>query len=559
MQQAHPELKKITKGVLIATLTSVLTSGFLNAESQALGMQNFVNQMFIASSGATAAGSGNGVTYSGGYFEARTPLSGANVIAFTPPDISAGCGGINLFFGSFHFINGQEFMALLREIGQQALGYAFQLAIDAMCHQCGALLSEIEKDIQDMNNALKNTCQLAKGIFNGDDMGDIAQVVNTSRNLMSSAVGDVSDIFKGTEPAMASTVASDEASISTNWTELMTSVGLNGQATTTNVPQTAKQAQSIPQYNMFWKAINAADTQNMLLGLGDATTIASVPESVSTTNTNICATTTETTNACTKEILMSLVGTMIILPGESTNSSNASSAATQNQTNNTATGNINDGWKWGPSLNLRELVNGTSTAHVYQCTPNNVAGVHYRTFGPNTGCIGHLAPTGTLGGMGYVGIKTAVEGYLLGGNVGGVYHNGLVNDLNAGITPSAATQDFEQGLPYGTATILQDAETGNQNDPGMGLLAQIAKLLEPYIVDEFAVKFGDAAMEAVSVYNGQHHIIVPPGYKAYLAMLNTQIQTYETRESLNDKNVRLAEELVQSAKARTANASGGKV
>ena len=559
MQQAHPELKKITKGVLIATLTSVLTSGFLNAESQALGMQNFVNQMFIASSGATAAGSGNGVTYSGGYFEARTPLSGANVIAFTPPDISAGCGGINLFFGSFHFINGQEFVALLREIGQQALGYAFQLAIDAMCHQCGALLSMIEKDIQDMNNALKNTCQLAKGIFTGADLGNLAQVVNTSRNLMSSAAGDVSDFFKGTEPAMSSTITSDENSISTNWTALMTSVGLNGQASTTSVPQTTPQAYSLPQYNMFWKAINAADTQNMLAGLSDASTIPAVPEAVSTTNSNVCATTTETTNACTKEILMSLVGTLIILPGESTNSSNASGAATQNPTNNTATGNINGSPLVATaSLYLPELVNGTPKAPVWQCTYNNIAGTHYQTFGPVTGCIGPLGTT-TLGSMGYVGIKTAVRGYLLGGYVGGVYHNGLVNDLNAGITPSAATQDFEQGLPYGTATILQDAETGNQNDPGMGLLAQIAKLLEPYIVDELAVKFGDAAMEAVSVYSGQHHIIVPPDYKSNMAALNAQIQTYETKESLNDKNVRLAEELVQSAKARTANASGGKV
>ncbi|ACK78317.1 conjugal transfer protein TraH [Acidithiobacillus ferrooxidans] len=559
MQQAHPELKKITKGVLVATLTSVLTSGFLNAESQALGMQNFVNQMFIASSGATAAGSGNGVTYSGGYFEARTPLSGANVIAFSPPDISAGCGGINLFFGSFHFINGQEFMALLREIGQQALGYAFQLAIDAMCHQCGALLSMIEKDIQDMNNALKNTCQLAKGIFNGDDMGDIAQVVNQTRRVMSSAVGDVSDIFKGTEPAMSSTIASDETSISTNWTELMTSVGLNGQAAKTPVPKTAPQAYSLPQYNMFWKAINAADTQDMLLGLSDTTMVASVPEAVSTTNSNICATTTETTNACTKEILMSLVGTLIILPGESTNSSNASGAATQNQTNNTATGNINSNTlAWGASLNLQQLVNGISKAPVWQCTYRNIGGTHYQTFGPVTGCIGPLGTT-TLGGMGYVGIKTAVRGYLLGGYVGGVYHNGLVNDLNMGITPSAATLAFEQGMPYGTATILQDAETGNQNDPGVGLMAQIAKLLEPYIVDEFAVKFGDAALDAVGVYNGQNHIIVPPDYKFYLAALNAQIQTYETKESLNDKNVRLAEELVQSAKARIANASGGKV
>ncbi|MHB8890391.1 MAG: conjugal transfer protein TraH, partial [Acidobacteriaceae bacterium] len=93
-----------------------------------------------------------------------TPMSGANVISFSPPNISAGCGGINLYMGSFHFINGQQFMALLRTVGQEALGYAFELAIQAMCHQCGALLSAIQKAISDMNNALRNTCQLAQGV-----------------------------------------------------------------------------------------------------------------------------------------------------------------------------------------------------------------------------------------------------------------------------------------------------------------------------------------------------------------------------------------------------------
>ncbi len=551
MRQARPELKKITKGVLIATLASVLTSGFLNAESQALGMQNFVNQMFIASSGATTAASGNGVTYSGGYFEARTPLSGANVIAFSPPDISAGCGGINLFFGSFHFINGQEFMALLREIGQQALGYAFQLAIDAMCHQCGALLSMIEKDIQDMNNALKNTCQLAKGIFSGADMGNIAQVVNETRKVMSSAVGDVSGIFTGTEPYMQSTISSDEASIKTNYTELVNSVGLNGQTTQQQKQITVPQAASAPQFNMFWKSINITQTQNLLNGLGMAGGLSpAVPEAQSPT-TNINCENAAVANACTKEILMSVAGTLVIPPLESNNDTNAGSQAMQQQTNNTATGNIGGKAAWyQPQLSLIDLVNGTPNAQVYQCNYDAIGGTTYTQYGPNTGCIGPMQTT-TLQAMGYVGIKAAVKDLMFGGLLNGVNHNGLINDLEQGAPLSATAQAFENGLPPGTQLLLKNAQTGNQNNAS-NLLRQVGIMIEPEVVDEFAAKYGEAVLKAVQPYSDVKHIILEPGYQQNLRTLQSEENLYVKLESDNMKLTRLATTIVHNARKAMA-------
>ena len=551
MQQTHPELKKITKGVLIATLTSVLTSGFLNAESQALGMQNFVNQMFIASSGATAAGSGNGVTYSGGYFEARTPLSGANVIAFSPPNICAGCGGVNLYFGSFHFINGQNFMALLREIGQQALGYAFQLAIDAMCHQCGALLSMIEKDIQDMNNALKNTCQLAKGIFNGDDMGDIAQVINQTRKVMSSNLGDVSGFFSGSEPSNQSTISEDEASIKKNYTELVNAIDPTGQTTQQQKQITVPQAASLPQFNMFWKAINITQTQNLLNGLGMAGGLSpSVPEEQSPT-TNINCENSAVANACTKEILMSVVGTLVIPPMESNNDTNAGVQAAQQQTNNTATGNIGGKAAWyPPQTSLIDLVNGTPKAEVYQCNYDTLNGTTYTQYGPNTGCIGPMSTT-TLKAMGYVGIKKAVKDLMFGGLLNGVNHNGLINDLEFGYPISTTTQAFENGLPPGTQLLLKNAQTGNQNNPS-NLLRQVGLMIEPEIVDEFAAKYGEAVLKAVQPYADVKHIILEPGYQQNLLNLENEENLYVKLESANMALTRLATTVVHNARKAMA-------
>ena len=552
MRKTNPELKKITKGVLIATLASVLTTSFLNEEGQAgsLAMQNFVNQMFVASSGGTATSSGNGVTYSGGYFEVRTPLAGANVIAFTPPDISAGCGGINLYFGSFHFINGQQFMALLREIGQQALGYAFQLAIDAMCHQCGALLAMIEKDIQDMNNALKNTCQLAKGVFNGDDMGDIAQVVNQTRKVMGSAVGDVSGIFSGTEPSMQSTVDNDEASIKTNFTELMNSVGDSGTAVTTTTTVAASQAEAVPQFNMFWKAINATESQMLMAGLSTAVTIpASVPEAQATSS-NIPCENSSTPDACTKEILMSLVGTIIIPPQESSNNNNAQGQAIQSQTDNVASGNIGGRAHWYPaSLNLTDLVNGTTNGSVYQCQAfTSSSGQSYGQYSPNTGCIGTMTTT-SLSTMGYIGIKKTVQDLMFGGDLNGVMHNGLIPDLEQDVTPSATALAFENGLPTGAQVLLKDAQTGNQNNPS-SLLFFVGKSLEPIVVNEFATRFGEVVLKAAQPYANVKHIILPPDYKLHLQTLENEEMSYQKLEAVDMRKMNNTRLIVQSARVR---------
>ena len=66
---------------------------------------------------------------SGGSMFMRMPKRTYNISTFTPPSYSTGCGGIDLFAGGFSFINKEQFVAMLRNIGSNALGYGFKLAI----------------------------------------------------------------------------------------------------------------------------------------------------------------------------------------------------------------------------------------------------------------------------------------------------------------------------------------------------------------------------------------------------------------------------------------------
>jgi len=98
-----------------------------------------------------------------GSFSARIPTKPISVFAVDPPRLSAGCGGIDMIGGSFSFINGDELIAILRAIGQQAKALLFKLAIDAINKQLGGLITEFAEKVQKMNELLKNTCSIAQG------------------------------------------------------------------------------------------------------------------------------------------------------------------------------------------------------------------------------------------------------------------------------------------------------------------------------------------------------------------------------------------------------------
>ena len=79
---------------------------------------------------------------SGGSVEARANVQPFDIFSVSPPHIKAGCGGLDLYFGGLNFINKQQIITLLKSVGQNALGYAFSMGLEAVCPTCN---SESEK------------------------------------------------------------------------------------------------------------------------------------------------------------------------------------------------------------------------------------------------------------------------------------------------------------------------------------------------------------------------------------------------------------------------------
>jgi conjugative transfer pilus assembly protein TraH len=128
-----------------------------------------------------------------GTYRLRIPMNNVSVINLTPPEIRAGCGGIDLYGGSFSFINTAQFRQTLRQIGANAVGYAFQLALKSMCDACNQIIT----GLQDMMNAFTrmnvDTCKWAQGLVNDTvkSFAHEADVKGMSDATYENTVGDM--------------------------------------------------------------------------------------------------------------------------------------------------------------------------------------------------------------------------------------------------------------------------------------------------------------------------------------------------------------------------------
>ena len=131
----HPDRPPLWRpsATLLALLLVIsplpLRAGDLNTE---------VNDMFNnlgAIGNYTAPGAFRGQTfntYTGGNLMMRSPNKVYQLAAIQFPSAKAGCGGIDVFGGSFSHISATEFKNMLKNITAALPGIAFQLALEAV-------------------------------------------------------------------------------------------------------------------------------------------------------------------------------------------------------------------------------------------------------------------------------------------------------------------------------------------------------------------------------------------------------------------------------------------
>ena len=152
--------KRIVAAVLAVSVPLTSTA---NVQTSMQGWFNDIG----AYGNVTGAAAYQGQTrnlYTGGSLYMRTPVRNYQLATVSPPAFKAGCGGIDLFAGSFSFINKEQLTAMLRNIANNAIGYAFMMAVKSVSPDLADLMQYLQDQVSKVNNLNINSCQAAEGI-----------------------------------------------------------------------------------------------------------------------------------------------------------------------------------------------------------------------------------------------------------------------------------------------------------------------------------------------------------------------------------------------------------
>lgn len=153
-----------TLPVAIAFASVMLVTGPVHADMNQK-MAGVFDGMVSSSPAGTWETQTRGVV-SGGGFRVRTPIVEEQPFNFQMPSADASCGGIDMFAGSFSYINTDQLIELGRAIMSNAKNYAFKLALGVVSPKISAQLQQLEDVMQKLNEMSMNSCEWGKGLVN---------------------------------------------------------------------------------------------------------------------------------------------------------------------------------------------------------------------------------------------------------------------------------------------------------------------------------------------------------------------------------------------------------
>lgn len=104
--------------------------------------------------------------YSLGNYSYRTPVQTYTPYSVSLPSVKGGCGGIDMYGGSFSFINSDQIVAMFKNVAQNALGLLFQMAVKTLSELLGNEIEHMFDLVNSHNNAEWNSCAMAQSMIN---------------------------------------------------------------------------------------------------------------------------------------------------------------------------------------------------------------------------------------------------------------------------------------------------------------------------------------------------------------------------------------------------------
>lgn len=140
---------------------------------------------------------------SGGSVQMRNKIFNNQLISFVPPSFNASCNGMDVFLGSFSFINADELIQLFRSIASNALGFLFHLALSVVSEKISQIMQKFSDIVREINKLVSDSCHMGKGIVNlaldrdksGNAYQELRQTTSSIWNKTKSLGGDFETLF----------------------------------------------------------------------------------------------------------------------------------------------------------------------------------------------------------------------------------------------------------------------------------------------------------------------------------------------------------------------------
>ncbi len=461
------------------------------------GMLGDLNQMFISNStSAQTMRSKDRVGMMGGSLYLRAPVKSITIVAYDLPRMNAGCGGVDLFGGSFSFIDSQQLVQIFRQVAANAAGLAFKAAIKTISPNLDALISEFQTLMQNMNNLAKNSCSMAhvivdkaeREIHNALD-GD-GSVAATKKGMFTDAIG-----------------------------------GLTGYLADAN-NYLKKQGEVNPNAgNGTMKAILASGAAN-ILGLAGLSNFDNSNDDASDPN------------SLNNKLLVSALGYQVAgVPCTTVNENGTPDKAPMGN------GNLPKIQCKGPAtITLDDLIQGGGTGSIRSTTPLTLYGcVDPAGSGtPNGGTDPQICSQMKKEKFNYYGIQGWVNTMLFGSaTVEPVSDTSIVGKFNAGAGLKFTSDQLLFIKNSGMPVIPLLSKTSNQ-----AVRISIAHRLGVHLTDCLGARFGEAMYKAANGVQYGHHFELSEDSKSNIQQLRTDYLALQST-CLHDKTtLTIAQELL---------------
>lgn len=130
------------------------------------GINDFANSVIYSVEAPTAISTKDRTILYGGGATLKAPNITLTPFNIKAPSAKAGCGGIDLTFGSLSFLDSDQMVQFAEGIMANAAGVAFDLALKTLCPSCSETLKALESMANQINQMSLDSCNVATELGN---------------------------------------------------------------------------------------------------------------------------------------------------------------------------------------------------------------------------------------------------------------------------------------------------------------------------------------------------------------------------------------------------------